>query len=83
MTYRAIFAGPALVHLNGLLSDAFDALVDRVVALVEKPWDATVAWPGDDSSYRETGFGDGRGFIAFHLDEASKVIRIYRVVWAG
>jgi hypothetical protein len=83
MAYQVMFAGPALLHLNGLPGDAFDALVDRVVALVDQPWDATVAWPGDDSFYRETAFGDGRGFIGFYLDEAAKLIRIYRVVWAG
>jgi hypothetical protein len=71
------------VHRNGLPGDAFDALVDRVVGLADEPWDATVAWPGDDSFHRETAFGDGRGFISFYLDESAKVIRIYRVVWAG
>ena len=40
MTYRVEFDGAALVQLNGLPSAAFDALVQRVVALVEEPWDA-------------------------------------------
>jgi hypothetical protein len=40
MTYRVEFEGAALVQLNGLPSAVFDALVQRVVALVQEPWDA-------------------------------------------
>jgi hypothetical protein len=52
MTYRAEFEGAALVQLNGLPSAASDALVERVVALVQEPWDAglirivDIAWIG-------------------------------------
>jgi hypothetical protein len=35
MTYQVEFEGAALVQLNGLPSAAFDALVERVVALVQ------------------------------------------------
>jgi len=35
MTYRVEFEGGALVQLNGLPSVAFDALVDRMVMLVQ------------------------------------------------
>jgi hypothetical protein len=42
VTYRVRFEAYALVQLNGLPSDAFDALVERVVDLVEEPWDAVV-----------------------------------------
>jgi len=34
MTYQVEFEGAALVQLNGLPSAAFDALVERVMALV-------------------------------------------------
>lgn len=40
--YRVRFEGAALVQLNGLPAAAFDALVERVVALVDEPWDASV-----------------------------------------
>ena len=46
MTYRVEFEGAALVQLNGLPSAAFDALVQRVVALVQEPWDADLIAPG-------------------------------------
>jgi hypothetical protein len=48
MTYRVEFEAAALAQLNGLPSVVFDALVDRVVALVEEPWDADLMAPGDD-----------------------------------
>jgi hypothetical protein len=46
MTYRVEFDGAALVQLNGLPAAAFDALVQRVVDLVEEPWDADLMAPG-------------------------------------
>ena len=39
MTYRVEVEGAALAQLNGLPSVVFDALVQRVVALVQEPWD--------------------------------------------
>ena len=38
MTYRVRFEAYALVQLHGLPSEAFDALLDRVVELVEERW---------------------------------------------
>ncbi len=38
MSYSAWFEGAALIQLNGLPPDAFDALVQRVVELVDQPW---------------------------------------------
>ena len=45
MTHRVRFEAYALVQLHGLPSEAFDALLDRVVELVEAPWDAVVMRP--------------------------------------
>jgi hypothetical protein len=83
VTYQVRFAGPALRQLDGLPKDAFDALVDRVVILLDEPWDATVMWPGNDPAYRETAFGAGLGFISFHADDTAELIRVFRIVWAG
>jgi hypothetical protein len=83
VTYQARFAGPALRQLDGLPKEAFDALVDRVVILLDEPWDATVMWPGNNPAFRETAFGAGLGFISFHADDTAEVIRIFRIVWAG
>lgn len=51
MTYRVEFEGDALTRLRGLPRDAFDALVDRVVALARGPWDASQVSPGDEPPY--------------------------------
>jgi len=61
--YQVRFEAYALVQLHGLPSEAFDALLDRVVELVEEPWDATVMPPGDDPAYRRTVFGSGWGLL--------------------
>ena len=83
MTYRIEFEGAALVQLNGLPSAVFDALVQRLVALVEEPWDADLTAPGDDPAYRQTIFGDGYGLLSFHADDANELIRIFDITWIG
>ena len=52
MTYSVRFEGAALVQLHGLPGAAFDALLQRVVDLVDEPWDAAVMPPGKDPAYR-------------------------------
>jgi hypothetical protein len=59
MTYRVEFDGAALVQLNGLPSAAFDALVHRVVALVEEPWDADLMAVGRFLSRGDSGLFSG------------------------
>ena len=83
MTYRVRFEAYALVQLHGLPSEAFDALLDRVVELVEAPWDAVVMPPGDDPAYRQTVFGSGWGLLTFHLDDNAEMIRIFDLIWIG
>lgn len=83
MTYRVEFEGGALVQLNGLPKDAFDAIVERVVDLVKEPWDATVMPPGNDPAYRRTVFGTGYGLMTFHVDDAEELIRIFDILWIG
>jgi hypothetical protein len=83
MTYRAEFEGAALVQLNGLPSAAFDALAERVVALVQGPWDADLMAPGDDPAYRQAIFAEGYGLLSFHVDDAAELIRIFDIAWIG
>lgn len=40
MSYSVGFEGKALIQLSGMPADAFDAMVERVVDLVDTPWDA-------------------------------------------
>jgi hypothetical protein len=83
MTYRVEFEGAARVQLNGLPSTAFDALVDRVVTLVQEPWDADLMASGDDPAYRQAVFGEGHGLLSFHVDDTAELIRIFDIAWIG
>ena len=83
MTYRVRFEAYALVQLHGLPSEAFDALLDRVMELVEEPWDAVVMPPGDDPAYRRAMFGSGWGLLTFHVDDNVELIRIFDLTWIG
>lgn len=83
MTYRVYFEGHALVQLDGLPGEAFDALVERIVELVDAPWDAIVMPPGDDIAYRRATFGAGWGLLTFHVDEHDQLIRIFDLIWIG
>jgi hypothetical protein len=83
MSYRPEFEGAALVQLNGVPRAAFDAVVDRVGALVLEPWDAAVIPPANDPAYRLTVFGAGYGLLSFRVDDVSGVIRIFDILWVG
>jgi hypothetical protein len=83
VTYRAEFEGAALVQLNGLPLAVFDALVERVVALVQEPWDAELLAPGNDPAYRQVIFGEGFGLLSFHVNDATELIRIFDIAWIG
>jgi hypothetical protein len=83
MSYEVEFDGAALIQLNGLPPAAFDALVQRVVDLVDEPWDADLMAPGDDPAERQAAFGEGYGLLSFHVDAATELIRIFDITWIG
>ncbi|MFB4301216.1 hypothetical protein [Actinomadura sp. NTSP31] len=83
MSYRPVFVGRALLQVNGLPKEAFDALLERILTLVEAPWDAAVMPPGDDRAFRLAVFGEGLGQVAFHVDDDAAVIRIFELLWIG
>lgn len=83
MSYEVRFEGAALVQLNGLPAAAFDALVERVVDLVNEPWDASVMPPGDDPAFRMTVFDAGNGLLSVYADDIAEIIRIFDSTWIG
>lgn len=83
VSYSVRFEGAALIQLNGLPAAAFDALVERIVDLVDEPWDASVMPPGDDPAFRMTIFDTGNGLLSFHADDTAEMIRIFDMTWIG
>ncbi len=83
MSDRAWFEGKALVQLSGLPSAALDAIVGRVVDVVDAPWDAVVMTRGGDPAYRQVTFGQGYGLLTFRVDDEAELIRIFDIVWIG
>lgn len=81
MSYRVEFHASALAQLDGLPPEAFDALVDQVVKLVDAPWDAQALSP-DEPQFRQGQFG-GLGLLSFFVDDREQVLRIFDVTWAG
>jgi hypothetical protein len=83
MSYRVGFEGKALVQLNGLPPEAFDAMVERVVDLVDAPWDADLLDARGSAAFRQVVFGRGLGLLSFHVDDSAELIRIFDVTWIG
>jgi hypothetical protein len=83
VNYRVEFEGLALVQLNGLPPDAFDALVERVIELVHAPWDAELMERDGDSAWRQVVFGLGLGLLSFRVDDLAELIRIFDIAWIG
>ncbi len=84
MSYEVRFEGAALLQLDGIPDDAFDALVERVRVLADEPWDASPAVSGDgESGWRRVVFGGGIGLLTFQADDAAEVLRIFDVTWIG
>jgi hypothetical protein len=52
-------------------------------ALVDAPWDAYIAAPGDDPTLRETTFGGGRGLLSFRVDDDAEMIHVFAITWIG
>jgi hypothetical protein len=83
VTYRVEFGGGAQVQFHSLPQDAQDALIERAVELADKPWDAAVRPPGNDTRFREAVFGAGSGLLGLYLDGHALLIRIFDIVWIG
>jgi hypothetical protein len=75
------FHASALGQLQGLPSQAFDALVERVSKLAGAPWDSQ-SLDRDETAFRQCVFG-GLGLLSFHVDDSDELIRIFDVTWAG
>jgi hypothetical protein len=83
VSYLVRFEGKALVQLHGLPAVAFDALVERIVDLVDAPWDADLMDRGGSPALRQVTFGLGSGLLTFRVDDVVEMIAIFDIAWIG
>jgi hypothetical protein len=83
VSYRVEFGGGAKIQYHSLPEDAREALIERAVELADRPWDAAVRPPGNDTRFREAVFGSGNSLLGFYVDEDAQLIRIFDIVWIG
>lgn len=85
MSYRPILTGRALNQFHDLQQDtvAYRSFMERILRLVEAPWDAWPVYPPTgEPEFRETYFGEhGNGLISFYVDDTTETIRIFNLVW--
>lgn len=85
MTYKFDgFHGRALYELNGLPEPVrHGALLNRLLQLLEDPWDAVAERPGQ-TAVRHAFFGENdQGLLTFVVDEDTETLRIIDILWAG
>lgn len=68
----------ALCQMQGLPPEAFDMLVRTLARICDDPYDPVFSAPVPPVA----GLGDF-GFIEFVADEATKLVRVYHLVWTG
>jgi hypothetical protein len=60
----------------------YDALMERIIRLVDAPWDAWPVYPDYDPEYRETQFGE-HGLLSFRVDDDAEILIIFNILWTG
>ncbi|MCO6005796.1 hypothetical protein NE236_12455 [Actinoallomurus purpureus] len=78
------FHGRALYELNGLPEQVRNGpLLQRLLDLLEEPWNAVAERPGQ-SAVRQTFFGDdGQGMLTFIVDDETGSLRVIDILWPG
>jgi hypothetical protein len=75
----------AIAQFSDLMGDkvSYDALMERIIQLVDAPWDAWPVYPGgDEPEFRETQFGE-HGLLSFRVDEDTESLVIFNILFAG
>lgn len=62
--------------------NAYDALMERILRLIDAPWDAWPVYPDDQPDYRETQFGE-HGLLSFRVDDHAELLIIFNILWTG
>lgn len=59
--------------------DVYDVLMERIVRLVDAPWDAWPVYPDTEPDYRETEFGE-HGLLSFRVDDIAELLIIFNIL---
>jgi len=62
--------------------NVYDALMERIIRLIDAPWDAWPVYPDDQPDYRETQFGE-HGLLSFRVDDNTELLIIFNILWTG
>ncbi|GAA3795447.1 hypothetical protein GCM10022226_13510 [Sphaerisporangium flaviroseum] len=81
MSFRVELHKTALAQLQGLPKHAFDALIECMADVCERPWDTMGVRPAEPE-FRQAIFGTF-GLASFYVDDRAEVIRVYDVTWTG
>jgi hypothetical protein len=73
----------ALRQVHGLPSEALDSLVRTLARICDDPYDPVFSVPVPPVPGRRVADLDDFGFIEFIADEATGLVRVYRLVWTG
>lgn len=82
MSYRAELSGRALKQVHGLPGSAFDSLIVAMAEVTDYPDDPLRTFPTSDPYIRRVEFGDA-GLITYLINDATSVIIILDITWAG
>ncbi|MGH3274324.1 MAG: hypothetical protein ACRDNZ_08375 [Streptosporangiaceae bacterium] len=85
MSYRPVLTSRAAAQFSDLMSreDVYETFMDRLLRLVDAPWDAWLVQPGGgEPDFREAQFGDS-GLIAFRLHEDAGLLVVLYILWVG
>ncbi|WP_084955761.1 hypothetical protein [Thermoactinospora rubra] len=81
MNYRINFHVSASAEIPGLPAEAWEALIEELLVIGSDPHHRGVPDP-DDPNFQEDAF-DPAGLVSYVIDDASKVVHVYSIIWAG
>jgi hypothetical protein len=83
VNWRPWLEDRALRQMQGLPPEAFDMLVRTLARICDDPYDPVFSAPVPPVAGRRVADLGDFGFIEFVADEATKLVRVYHLVWTG